>query len=55
MDFEAKEENYAEMIDKFLIKRIAEPEEMAQTVMYLLNNDYITGQVIHVEGGMLLA
>jgi NAD(P)-dependent dehydrogenase (short-subunit alcohol dehydrogenase family) len=48
------EQNYAEAINKLLIKRLAEPEEMAHTALYLLNNNYITGQILRVEGGALL-
>ncbi len=32
-------------------KRIAKPEEIADTVLFLLRNDYIIGQVINVDGG----
>jgi NAD(P)-dependent dehydrogenase (short-subunit alcohol dehydrogenase family) len=31
--------------------RFAKPEEIVDTVLYLLNNDYVTGQVIQVDGG----
>jgi pteridine reductase len=31
--------------------RIAEPVEVAAAVVFLLQNDYITGQVINVDGG----
>jgi len=31
--------------------RFAKPEEIADTVLYLLKNDYVTGQVIQVDGG----
>lgn len=31
--------------------RFAQPEEIAETVLYLLKNDYVTGQVIQVDGG----
>ncbi|MBY0545265.1 MAG: SDR family oxidoreductase [Gammaproteobacteria bacterium] len=49
------EERLAERISKLLIKRLAEPEEMAKTALYFMTNGYITGQIIRVEGGMLLA
>lgn len=51
---DSPEQTFAGILDKTLLKRIGEPEEMADTVMYLLNNKYITGQVIRVEGGLLL-
>ena len=31
--------------------RIAEPNEVARAVIFLLENDYITGQVLNVDGG----
>ncbi len=31
--------------------RIAKPEEIAQTVIYLLENDYVSGEVIDVNAG----
>jgi len=32
-------------------RRTAQPEEIAQAVISLLQNDYITGQVLNVDGG----
>ena len=34
--------------------RLGRPEEIAQTVLYLAENPYITGQVITVDGGFLV-
>ena len=34
--------------------RLGRPEEIAQTVLYLVENPYITGQVITVDGGFLV-
>jgi pteridine reductase len=34
--------------------RFAMPEEIAETVLYLLKNDYVTGQVIQVDGGVAM-
>jgi len=31
--------------------RVGTPEEIAAAVLFLLNNDYITGQVLNVDGG----
>ncbi|MCC3237122.1 SDR family oxidoreductase, partial [Pediococcus acidilactici] len=34
--------------------RFGEPEEIAMAVSFLLKNDYITGQVLTVDGGLTL-
>lgn len=36
------------------LKRFGKPEEVAQTAVFLAQNDYITGQVIVVDGGMTI-
>lgn len=36
------------------IRRLIKPEEIANTVVYLVNNDGITGQTIIVDGGYIL-
>jgi len=33
------------------VRRIGEPKEVAEAVIFLLENDYITGQVLNVDGG----
>ncbi len=33
------------------LKRIGTPEEVSSTVLFLLQNEFITGQVIYVDGG----
>lgn len=40
------------MISRTPLKRIGEPDDIAKTIHFLLaNSDYITGQVINVDGG----
>ena len=34
------------------VKRFGESEEISQAVLFLMNNDYTTGQTIHVNGGL---
>ena len=46
-----QKKKYAE---KSIIDRFVTAEEIAHTVVSLLENDAITGQVIHVDGGLLL-
>jgi 3-oxoacyl-[acyl-carrier protein] reductase len=36
------------------LKRFGEPEEIAQTAVFLAKSKYITGQVITVDGGMVI-
>lgn len=40
------------MYDQIPLKRFGQTEEIAQTVEFLINNRYITGQVIEVNGGL---
>ncbi len=36
------------------LRRTGHPDNIAQTVLFLANNDYLTGEVIRVDGGRLL-
>ncbi len=40
------------MFDQIPLKRFGHSEEIAQTVDFLINNRYVTGQVIEVNGGL---
>lgn len=46
-----------EVVKSIPMKRIGEPKEVANLVLFLSSNlsDYITGQVINVDGGMVMA
>lgn len=37
-----------------LLKRPADPEEIAHAVLFLIQNQYITGQTVNVDGGKIL-
>lgn len=39
------------IITKTLLKRHGTPENIAQAMMYLVNNTYVTGQSLQVDGG----
>jgi NAD(P)-dependent dehydrogenase (short-subunit alcohol dehydrogenase family) len=38
-------------IDRTLLKRAGSPRDIVNAVVFLIENDYITGEVIHVDGG----
>lgn len=41
-----------ELIDEIPLGRLGTPEEIAQAVLFLAQNRYITGQVLGINGGM---
>ncbi len=43
-----------EMINKIPLKRLGDPLDIIRTILFLLESDYITGQIINVDGGRLL-
>ena len=42
------------VLEKIPLQRIGDPTSIAQAVMFLLGNDYVTGEVIRVDGGRSL-
>lgn len=38
-------------IERTLLKRSGSPEDVVRAVVFLIENDYITGEVLHVDGG----
>jgi NAD(P)-dependent dehydrogenase (short-subunit alcohol dehydrogenase family) len=42
-------------IDRTLLKRKGEPEDISQAAIALIRNDYITGALLPVDGGRTLA
>ena len=51
-----KEDIKEEIAKKIPLKRIGTPQDVANVVKFLASSDssYITGQVIHIDGGMLM-
>ena len=47
------QETLAELAREIPLGRLGTPQEIAQTVLYLAENPYITGQVVTVDGGFL--
>lgn len=46
---------YAKMVANNLIPRPGKPDEVAQAIIFALQNDFITGTTIDVDGGWLLS
>lgn len=51
MNSELTKEDLEELKNEVPLKRIGTPEDIANTVYMLIQNEYITGQVITVDGG----
>lgn len=48
------ERNQKRIVDQIPLKRLGKPEEVAQAVLFLAQNDYMTGQTIVIDGGMTI-
>lgn len=54
-EMDANQSDQQELLDKTALKREGTPEDIANTVLFLVRDaDYITGQVIPVDGGRML-
>ncbi|MPW28668.1 SDR family oxidoreductase [Agarivorans sp. B2Z047] len=51
---ELSEEERESTINKVDLKRIGHPDEVAQVVVFLSQAEYVTGQIINVDGGLHL-
>jgi NAD(P)-dependent dehydrogenase (short-subunit alcohol dehydrogenase family) len=45
------EEQKRTAIERTLLKRAGHPSDIVNAVVFLIENDYITGEIIHVDGG----
>lgn len=48
------DEQKAKMLEVIPLKRYGRVEDIAEVAVFLAKNTYITGQVIHVDGGMVM-
>lgn len=49
-----KPEALDKMAQGIPLKRIGKPQEIADTALFIFNNDYITGRVFEIDGGLRL-
>ena len=42
------------MLDRIVLNKQGSPQDIADTVLFLANSDYITGQIINIDGGRTL-
>jgi NAD(P)-dependent dehydrogenase (short-subunit alcohol dehydrogenase family) len=49
-----KKQMLDEVATKLPVKKVATPDEVAAAVIFMMGNDSITGEVIHVDGGARL-
>lgn len=42
------------VLENIPLKRFGKPEEVAELIVFLAKNKYITGQVVNVDGGMVM-
>ncbi len=50
----AKQARLSEMATRLPANRIAKPADIANAISYLIEDDFVTGTVLHAEGGQLL-
>ena len=54
MNNELKQSDIKEIENEIPLGRIGTPKEIAKTVKWLAETEYITGQVIRIDGGWLM-
>jgi 3-oxoacyl-[acyl-carrier protein] reductase len=48
------EEGKQRILKLIPMARVAKPEDVTAAIIFLLQNDYITGQVLNVDGGRVI-
>ena len=47
-----REDVKAKFIESVPLRRFAEPREISDGVLFILRNDYVTGEIIEISGGV---
>jgi NAD(P)-dependent dehydrogenase (short-subunit alcohol dehydrogenase family) len=45
------EEQKRSAVERTLLKRAGNPSDIVNAIVFLIENDYITGEIVHVDGG----
>lgn len=53
MNAEITEDEIKELIEEIPLRKVGKPEDVAKSVYMLTQNDYITGEIIKVDGGWI--
>jgi NAD(P)-dependent dehydrogenase (short-subunit alcohol dehydrogenase family) len=51
---DGKQENLNAIAASLPLKRIGRPEDIAHAALFLMSNSYVTGTVLHIDGGAKL-
>lgn len=51
MNKDLSKEDFNEIINQIPLGRIAKPEEIVKSIKWLIEDEYVTGQIISVDGG----
>ncbi|MCZ1013346.1 SDR family oxidoreductase [Streptomyces noursei] len=46
-----KQAAFAELAERLPVRRVGTPDDIAQAFLSLMRNGFITGTVLHVDGG----
>ncbi|MCZ6486825.1 MAG: SDR family oxidoreductase [Gammaproteobacteria bacterium] len=55
MEGEARENHFSSTTKDHLIPRVGKPEEVAAAAIFLLENAFVTGTIVDVDGGAILS
>ncbi len=55
LEGDARQEHFQKLTANNLIPRAGTPHEVAQGIVFAIQNDFVTGSTIDVDGGLLLA
>ena len=55
LEGEAREAHYKKLTAENLIPRVGTADEQAQGIIFLIQNDFVTGTVLDIDGGILLS